>query len=167
MTNKEISIEAIPNDPKIYEVGFHIVPTVPEDGVGARVTAIRDVIEGKTGHVISDEYPKYMDLSYPMTKIAANKRSLYKSAYFGWIKFEVDPKEVKEIEAGLKKDDHILRFILVSTVRENTMAPKKALMGKRSEETTTSAPRVEEKQEEKPQLSEEELDKTIDDLVIS
>jgi ribosomal protein S6 len=164
MTNKEISIEAIPNDPKIYEVGFHIVPTVPEDGVGARVTAIRDVIEGKGGHVIADEFPRHMELTYAMTKVASNKRALYRSAYFGWIKFEVDPKDIKAIDAELKADDHVLRFILVKTVRENTMAPKKALQVKRGEEAPEKPA---DKVEDKPALSEEELDKTIEDLVIS
>ncbi len=164
MEKKEISIEAIPNDPKIYEVGFHIVPTVPEDGLGARVTAIRDVIESKGGHIIADEYPKHMDLTYAMTKVAANKRSLYRSAYFGWLKFEIDPKEIKAIESEIMADDLVLRFILAKTVRENTMAPKKALMAKRAEE---SGAKPEEKVEEKPKLSAEELDKTIDDLVIS
>ena len=164
MTNKEISIEVIPNDPKIYEIGFHIVPTVPEDGVGARVTAIRDVIEGKGGHVIGDEFPRHMELTYAMTKVASNKRALYRSAYFGWIKFEVDPKDIKAIDAELKADDFILRFILVKTVRENTMAPKKALSVKRGEEAPEKPV---EKVEDKPALSEEELDKTIEDLVIS
>jgi ribosomal protein S6 len=164
MKKEQISIEATPNDPKIYEIGFHIVPTVPEDGLGARVTAIRDVIEGNGGHVIADEYPKHMELSYPMTKVASNKRSMYRTAYFGWIKFEVDPAQVKAIELGIKKDDLVLRFIMVKTVRENTMVPKKLLQQKRGEET---APRAEEKVEEKPALSAEELDKTIDELVIS
>ena len=53
MEKKEISIEAIPNDPKIYEVGFHIVPIVAEDDLGARVTKIRDVIESNGGHIIA------------------------------------------------------------------------------------------------------------------
>lgn len=165
MKNKEISIEVTPNDPKIYEIGFHIVPTVPEDGIGARVTAIRDVIESKGAHVIADEFPRHTELTYGITKVASNKRALYRTAYFGWIKFEIDPKEIKSIEAELKADDFILRFILVKTVRENTMAPKKALQAKREE----SGDKVvrEEKAEEKPQLSEEELDKTIEDLVIS
>ena len=164
MENKVISIEAIPNDPKIYEVGLHIVPTVPEDGLGARVTAIRDVIESAGGHVIADEYPKHMDLSYPITKIADNKRALHHSAYFGWLKFEVDPSSMKAIEETIKKDDYVLRFIIVKTVRENTMVPKKVLQQKRGEEGVV---KPEEKVEDKPVLSAEELDKTIDDLVIS
>lgn len=165
MKNQDISIEAIPNDPKIYEVGFHIVPIVGDDGLGARVTAIRDVIESKGGHVIADEYPKHMDLTYPMTKVASNKRSLYASAYFGWIKFEVDPSKVKAIESELKADDFVLRFILVGTVRENTMAPKKVLQAKRAEDGAPKADST--PAADKPQLSEEELDKTIEDLVIS
>ncbi len=164
MKTQEISIEVIPNDPKIYEVGFHIVPIVGDDGLGARVTAIRDVIESKGGHVIADEYPKHMDLTYPMTKVASNKRALYASAYFGWIKFEADPAQIKSIETGLMSDDFVLRFILVGTVRENTMVPKKVLQAKREDGITKidAVPAV-----DKPQLSEEELDKTIEDLVIS
>jgi ribosomal protein S6 len=165
MINKEISIEAIPNDPKIYEVGFHIVPIVSEGDLGARVTKIRDIIESSGGHVIADEYPKHMDLTYAMTKIASNKRSLYRTAYFGWTKFETDSASIKKIEKDLKEDEMILRFILVKTVRENTMAPKKALMAKREDGVEKIV--REEKVEEKPVLTEEELDKTIDDLVIS
>ena len=161
-----MSIEAIPNDLKIYEIGFHIVPIVAEDDLGVRVTKIRDVIESKGGRVIADEYPKHMDLSYAITKIAANKRALYRSAYFGWIKFEADPAGIKALEADMMKDDFILRFILVKTVRENTMAPKKALQAKREDGITPQEKTVE-KVEVKPQLTEEELDKTIDDLVIS
>ena len=164
MKKEKVSIEVTPNDPKIYEIGFHIVPTVPEDGLGARVTAIRDVIESNGGHVIADEYPKMMELSYPITKVAANKRALHRSAYFGWLKFEVSPDFMKTIEAAFKADDFILRFIVVKTVRENTMVPKKILQQKRGEE---GAPKAEEKVEEKPVLSPEELDKTIEDLVIS
>ena len=164
MKKEDISIEVIPNDPKVYEVGFHIVPIVAENDLGARVTAIRDVIESKGGHMIADESPKHIELTYAMTKIASNKRALYRSAYFGWMKFETNPEHIKTIEAGLKSDDNILRYILVSTVRENTMVPKKVLQAKRSED---GSPRVEEKVEDKPQLTEEELDKTIEDLVIS
>ena len=46
------------------------------------------------------------------------------------------------------------------------MAPKKALQAKREDGITPQEKPVE-KVEEKPQLTEEELDKTIDDLVIS
>jgi ribosomal protein S6 len=162
MENKDTSIEAVGKDRGIYEVGFHIVPIVAEDDLGVRVTAIRDVIEAAGGSMIADEYPRHMELSYPMVKVAANKRALHHSAYFGWMKFEVEPAGAKEIEKKLKEDNFILRFLLVKTVRENTMVPKKVLQQKRESEVAQP-----EKVEDKPVLTEAEIDKTIEDLVIS
>jgi len=162
MENKDITVDSVEKGRGVYEVGFHIVPIVAEADLGIRVTAIRDVIEAAGGSMISDEYPKHMELSYPMTKIAANKRALHHSAYFGWMKFEVEASGARDINTKLKADDLILRYIIVKTVRENTMVPKKVLQQKRGDE-----PKVEEKVEDKPVLTEAEIDKTIEDLVIS
>lgn len=163
MKNTENTVDHIDKEPQVYEVGYHIVPIVSEDDLGARVTAIRDVLEAHGAVSIADEYPKHMDLTYEMVKVASNKRAKYTSAYFGWIKFQTIPSEIKAIEEGLRKNDDILRFILVKTVRENTMVSKKILMHKRGEERPEEpkAPVV-----EKPALSAEELDKTIENLVI-
>lgn len=162
MENKEINLDAIAKDRVVYEVGFHIVPTVAEEDLGVRVTAIRDIIEEAGGSIISDEYPKHMKLSYPMVKVAANKRATHNAAYFGWMKFEVEPSGAKMIDAKLKAEDLILRYILVKTLRENTMIPKKILLQKRGDEA-----KAEDKTEDKPVMSEAEIDKTIEDLVIS
>ena len=155
--------EKLDADPRVYEVGYHVVPTVPEDELGARVTQVRDVIEAAGGRMIADEYPKHLDLAYPMVKVSANKRAIYHSAYFGWLKFDAEPKGAIAVEAALKKDDFILRCILVKTVRENTMAPKKVFREKRFPDVERSAVKA----GEKPAMTEEELDKTIEDLVIS
>lgn len=162
MEKKDITVDDTVKGRSVYEVGFHIIPIVAEADLGVRVTAIRDIIEAAGGSMIADEYPHHMELAYPMTKIAANKRALHHSAYFGWMKFEVESSSVKSIEAKLKADDFILRFIVVKTVRENTMVPKKLFQQKRNEEVE-----VDEKVEDKPVLTEAEIDKTIDDLVIS
>ena len=163
MENKEITVEEVAKEREVYEVGFHIVPIVAESDIGIRVTAIRDAIESAGGSMIADEYPRFMDLAYPMVKVAANKRATHHTAYFGWMKFEVEPKGAKAIEEKLKLDDQILRFIFVKTVRENTMVPKKVLQQKSRDEST----KEEVKEEEKPVMTEAELDKTIEDLVIS
>lgn len=149
--------------PRVYEVGFHVVSSVPEADLGIRVTAVRDAIEAAGGRMIADEFPKHIDLAYPMAKVHANKRSTHRSAYFGWMKFDMEPRGTKVLDAALKKDEYILRFILVETVRENTMAPKKVLREKRPDDVL----RPKEPVVEKPALTEEELDKTIEELVIS
>ena len=161
---KSENVETIADDrTQIYEVGYHIIPIVSEADLGARVTAVRDVIESNGGNVISDEYPRHMDLAYDMAKVAANKRSIYPSAYFGWMKFESSPAGAKLIDVALHANNEILRYLLVKTVRENTMVPKKVLRAPRRED----GDRPEEKAVVLPVMTEEEMDKTIEDLVIS
>ncbi len=164
-TNNVETVVVQDQDPQVYEVGYHVLSTVSEADLGARVTAVRDVIESHGGSVIADEYPKFMDLAYTMVKMVANKKSSYSSSYFGWIKFEAIPKEIKAIESTLQQDPLLLRFLLVKTVRENTMVPKKVLMAKRPGDEAST--KQEEKVEERPVLTEEELDKTIEELVIN
>jgi ribosomal protein S6 len=161
MESKNNPIMEIAKDPQIYEVGYHIVPLVGEDNLGARVTAIRDMIETRKGVIISDEFPKSVDLAYSMVKIAENKRATHASSYFGWFKFQADPSVIGAIETDLKADNNLLRFMLVKTVRESTMSPKKPLRPTR-EEGREDGPR-----EAAPVMSEAEMDKTIDDLVVA
>lgn len=158
-------LEQIGKEPKIYEVGFHILPTVGDENLGAKVTEVRDAIDAAGGKVFADEYPKHIELSYPMVKVFANKRTTYNSSYFGWMKFDADPKVVKLLDETLKKDPNVLRYIIVETVRESTMSPKKFVRERKMRDE--SAPVVERVKEEKPAMTEEELDKTIEELVIS
>ena len=161
--NKTVTVDQIGKDPQVYEAGYHIVPITSEADLGARVTAIRDAIEAHGGVTITDEYPKLSDLAYEMVHIADNKRAKYNSAYFGWIKFEAVPGAIGKIDAALKGDDAIIRHMIVKTVRENTMVPKKVLMQKRgADKDTERAP-----EPARPAMTQEELDKTIEELVIS
>jgi ribosomal protein S6 len=152
------------NDARVYEAGFHVIPTVGDEHLGAEVTKVRDAIESAGGKVFADEYPKHRDLAYPVVKVASNKRSTYHTAYFGWMKFDADPKVVAVVDAALKSNDKILRYILVETVRENTMSPRKFVRERKGRE---ERPADAKSKEEKPQMTEEEIDKTIEDLVIS
>lgn len=165
MENEFKELHAVGTEPKIYEVGYHILPTVGDERVGAEVTAIKDIIEGEKGTIFAEEFPKSVDLAYPMAKVKHNKRAVYTSAYFGWMKFEATPEAAIAIDKKLKAMDNILRFILVKTVRENTMAPKKMLR-ERKEELARDDESVETKKEE-PRMTEAEIDKTIEELVIS
>jgi len=162
MDNKE-NVETTEKAPQVYEVGYLILPIVSEADLGAEVTAVRDAIESSGANIIADEYPKHTDLAYTMVKTASNKRAKYASAYFGWMKFTAEPKGAAEINSALKKNDNVLRYILIKTVRESTLVPKKVFREMRGEGRQEPEART----EEKPPMSEEELDKTIEELVIS
>lgn len=111
---------------RIYELGYHIVSTVPEDSVGAEVTALKDILTKEGAQIISEGFPRFRPLAYPLPHIVGGKRVHFSHAYFGWVKFEVSAEAAKTLATALRKNNKLLRFILFKTVRESTLAAPRA-----------------------------------------
>jgi ribosomal protein S6 len=146
---------------KIYEVGYHLVPVLAEEQLPAEVGALKGAIEAKGGLFISEEFPKLKPLAYDIPKVVDGKKHNFAEAYFGWVKFEVSPSVVAEIQKSLDSNPHVLRSLLIETVRENTMSFIKPAYKKDDEEKGDSP----EAKEEITQEDEEKIAKSIDDLV--
>jgi ribosomal protein S6 len=158
----EINDSVEVNDKSVYEVGYHLMPTVDEAETSALVSNIKNLIEGAGGSFISDDMPKMMPLAYDISKNINSKNNIFSKAYFGWIKFELPSLKIEEIKKGLEKNVQILRFILLKTVRENTMyQPKFSRPRKDGKEMTPDGTG------EVKEVSVEEIDKSIEDLVIN
>lgn len=108
-------------EPRVYEVGYHILPIVAEADLDAEVALIRDTITKAGGELIKEGNPRLLDLAYPMTKVIENKKNEFDRGFFGWIKFAVAPEATFTIKEQLEVHPNILRYILISTVREDTM----------------------------------------------
>lgn len=148
---------------EVYEVGYHIVSSVAEEGVPAQVEAIKGLLT--KAEIIAEEAPKLIDLAYTIAKQVGGIRRRYDKAYFGWVKFVLEPEAIQEVKKQLDGMENVLRFILIKTVRENTLVGAKLLA---AEETTKRKPLVkkEEKEvKEKKPASTEEIDKSIDELI--
>lgn len=156
---KDISEEG---DPKVYEVGFHVVPTTAEDDVASVVNAVRDIIESVSGMIVSEGTPAMVQLAYSMDHIVANKKSIFDSAYFGWIKFQATPENVLKIKDGLEKNDDVFRFLIINTVKEDTLSQKPVIKTRKA--VVSSKPEA--KKEPKEAISEVEVDKAIEELVV-
>lgn len=148
-------------EPRIYELGYHLVPTLAEEQIAQASGAVRGMIERISKDVIAEELPVFIDLAYTIVKTVDHKNKRFDQAYFGWIKFEGVPAGIAELEEALKKDPNVLRYLVVKTIRENTFIAKKftGAKVKEIEEVVTaeeSAPVV---------ASDEALDKAIDELV--
>lgn len=152
----------VKNTTPIYEVGFHIVPTVGEDSLGAIVEKIRKAI----GDVefIAESYPQKMTLAYVIERAAGGKREKYSEAYFGWIKFAAERDGIPALEAKLLATNEVLRSLIIQTVREDiAMAPRRAVFtSDRLEGETIAAPKR--AKEEGGPVSDAELDKSIEAL---
>lgn len=114
-------------EPRVYELGFLLSPAIREEDLDARTTEIKDVITNATGEVITMERPEFIDLAYQMIKVIDNKNVRFDQGYFGWIKFNLEPKELKTVTELLEKNTLIIRMLMVKTVSENTIISKKPL----------------------------------------
>jgi len=137
----------------LYEVGYHIVPTIGEDGVATEVGGIREAIESRGGSVVAEEWPKKMMLGYPMRTTISREHHTFDTAYFGWMKFTMRPNDVLVLRDVLRANEHILRSLIIKTVLESTLS-RASYVVERSKET-----------EEGGAMSEAELDKEIQKLV--
>lgn len=158
-------------EPRIYELGYHLVPTLAEEQIPKASGAVRGMIERISKDIIAEELPVFIDLAYQIVKTVEHKNKRFDEAYFGWIKFEGSPAVISELEEGLKKDENVLRYLIVKTIRENTFIAKKftgAKVKAPEEEAVESADslpgsKAEEVAAETP--TEEALDKAIEELV--
>lgn len=149
---------------RAYEVGYHIVPAVSAENLSSEVENIKNFLTKEGGVIISEEFPKMRELAYSIKKTVSGIKRNFDTAYFGWIKFDAGEAPIAKIKKFFDENENILRFLLINTVRENTMfSPSLPETGKR-EEVRATKKEVEGKEIKSP-ISQEELDKTIDKLI--
>jgi ribosomal protein S6 len=146
----------------IYEIGYHLIPILAEDAVAGEVAKIRAMLGD--AEIIAGDAPKKMTLSYVIERPGAGRREKYAEAYFGFIKFATDKEHINGIEQKLRAMHEVLRYLLVHTVREEAAGPRRAVFSSdRLEGETLKKPVA--APEAPAEVSEEELDKSIDAIV--
>ena len=117
-------------EPRFYELAFLIVPTISEEHLPKELDAIRALV-AETGTIAKEGETKPLNLAYEMRTTLGNKIHRFKSAYFGFMYFEAMPDRVLALKETLKKNDNILRTLIVKQEKEilATKAPKKPRSG--------------------------------------
>ena len=151
---------------RVYEAGYHIVPTVKEEDVEKVVSGIRGEIEKLGGSFISEGAPSLLKLSFSMDMREGEKHVGYDRGYFGWLKFEADTHAAKALTDALTANPLILRSIVFKTLREDTRAKFKApqLREVKRTDTIRSSPRKAPEGEVAAPVSEVELEKALETL---
>ncbi len=154
----EENMQAEVSDNGIYEVGFHLSPSITEAALPEAFGNVKEAILAKGAMAISEEFPKLIPLAYVMEKTINNKIERFKEGWFGWIKIEAPADKVAAIDAMLRLRDDVIRHLIVSTVRENTMSQKRGFgVRRRSREEGDVAGA--------PQMTKEQIDAEIEALV--
>jgi ribosomal protein S6 len=110
---------------KVYELATHIISSLPEEEVAKAYADVKDLITKAGGSIISEEAPKLTELAYIMIKRAHGKNIRHSTAHFSWVKFEMDPTQIAGLHDAVEKDENVLRFIIIKTVKENTLQGNK------------------------------------------
>lgn len=151
-------------DNRVYEISFIFDNNIDEEAALKKADALKQSIATLGGSFISEEAPYMRELAYEMIRVQNNVNVRFNVGYFGWIKFELDATKVKELEKGLKLDEEIIRYLIVTTVRENTVYTKRApvikaetLVDNEDDATidTTNEPEITETSSEEKDSSEE------------
>lgn len=140
--------------PSVYEVGYHLLKTIPEDALEAEVNKITDVLKKLKANFIGERFPAHVTLAYAIEKSVDGVRRSFDSAYFGWVAFEAAPSVLPALEEVLKTHENILRYLVVKTTRDSvasTMADPGLDVG---------TPKVE-VEESAGEVSEQELDEAL------
>ena len=148
---------------RVYEVGYLLLPTISEEEMPGVYTKLKDLVVSLGGEIISDEMPKMISLAYTMSKIIKNVRNKFDSAYFGWVKFQMEPEKVLELKKKLNLDLNLIRFLVLKTVKENTIATKRFM--NRDFKKRILTVKKEGEEEISTPINKEEIDKEIDAMV--
>lgn len=160
-TESDVSIQANCSSSRIYELGYLLVPTIEQDNLSVHYGNLKELILSLAGEVISDEMPRMVTLAYSMPKVVSNVRNEFNTSYFGWIKFTMDSKKVLQLKKRLDLDSNFVRFLILKTVKENTVAAKRFMRGEMYRRPTRKSP----ESEITLPINNEEIDKEIDALV--
>ena len=151
----------------LYELGYHLVPSLGEDDLALRVTDLQKAITAEGGSVKSEGEPQAFTLAYPMRKMTGGRWNHYDSTFFGWVRFESESKAMSALKDELDHNEHVVRYIIVKLDPDvlTTESIVKARPEVREVETEPKELVKKQDEEKKVEVSEEELDKEIEQLI--
>ena len=148
----------------VYELGYLLAPTIAEEQLPGEVQNIKSVLDKFEVVTITEDFPKLRPLAYTMVKATTGQRNKFDKAYFGWIKFEASSNAIPLIKTELDKNGHIVRSLVIGTVRESTLATQRVPFRPGAEGDKAKKP--DELAADQPKATQEELDKSIDSLIV-
>lgn len=157
MTDPIESVESGSDNLRVYEVGYLLLPSIPEEKVPDEVSHITKFITDAKGTIIKSGEPMIQPLAYEMEKLVGTRNERFNDAYFGFVVFEGSPELAITLKTELDATQGVLRFLLIKTERDAVAPVRKP---KQVAEAIEADESVSEGSE-----SIKELDKEIEELV--
>lgn len=106
-----------------YELAFHVLPTVAEGEVAGVFDKIKALIAHDGGVVTNEEAPARFDLAYEIVKYLEGRNRKFSSAYFGWVRFTMEPQKVALLTEEVEAMKELLRSIVIRLTKVEAENP--------------------------------------------
>jgi ribosomal protein S6 len=147
----ELELAAGHNETRVYELGFHIDPELPQEEVKKTYQALRE----KAGTIVAEGEPIKIPLAYTISiKVQGGGRRDFDSAYFAWFAYEADVAGHEAVLEAVQGEGRVIRFIDLRTERD--AATHAAEMHEMYAKLAQERPAPEE-----PEVSDTELDAAL------
>lgn len=151
---------------QIYEIGYLLVSSIPEEKVTHEVNSLKEVLSKKGAEFIGEEMPELRTLAYTMVKKIGPSNHRFDKGYFGWFKFEISTAEIESVKKAFEENINMLRMLVINTIRENTYLGKKSPVPMPEVPIETPIDQGTELSLDTPTVaSVEDMDKSIDAMV--
>ncbi|PIR85014.1 hypothetical protein COU15_02910 [Candidatus Kaiserbacteria bacterium CG10_big_fil_rev_8_21_14_0_10_45_20] len=138
--------------PSVYEIGFHLLPTLEEASVANEVATITEMLNKLNIEMVGERFPVKIPLAYTMDKKIDGTIRHFDEAYFGWIAGVLTATAIEEVKGALDAHPQVLRYLITKTSKDAVLATLN--------DPSLDIGAVEE--EETEEVSEKELDEALD-----
>lgn len=122
MAKKEVEeiagVEGEATETRVYELGFHLDPELPQEEVKKSYESIRERIAG-VGTIIAEGQPTKIPLAYTISRMDTTGRRDFDSAFFSWIAYETTNAGHEQISTMAREETRIIRFLDIRSDEES------------------------------------------------
>ena len=141
---------------KQYELGFHLMPELEGVELLTATGEVEKIITKNGGKTIKAREPRKQHLSYPI--------QLKHYGHFGVFEFESAPDMLAKINADLKMNSDVLRYILIHGYGDakvfRSLTPRRGRPKPKADEKTEAA-----KADKDSQVPAGEMEKQLEDVI--
>jgi ribosomal protein S6 len=102
---------------RVYELGFHLDPELPQEEAKKTYQALKERIT-KGGTLVAEGEPQKVQLAYTISRSENHVRRDFDSAYFAWIAYETNGAGHDAAIEAAQAENRIIRFLDIRTEKD-------------------------------------------------
>jgi ribosomal protein S6 len=106
-----------------YEIAYHVLPTVAEGEVDSVTAELKNFITTAGGQIFDEEQAERFELAYEIEKYLEGRYRKFGSAYFGWVRFHLEPKALGEVTEHIEGHKSVLRSLTIRLTKAEEQNP--------------------------------------------